>query len=474
MSIEEKQNNEEFKVISMDPEVIKGDANKLKLLITSYAAIMEVQDAYMQEEIEAKKEAKRAEAQIASGNLTEAEVKSANEELATLTDQIRGLKEVYNKFSKSRTRFMDLAKKALRLPSANFEQLAEKGYTTISDEKIELSSLESSYETAQKTLTDEENVDVFSNINNEDIKKEIERVINEDVVTDDKTGEEKAYKDYIPNEVDSDKFDEVATKLATDAKKNIDIVKVGRKIFNDALTPADAAKSNDKITAEEAQTDHEDEQEYDEEVDTQTNIIPITVSFGDEDAATYEGNWAESDITKDDQEQEASNRHYTTLRQTGQNTEKTVDFNGDTAFQQFLASRQEGLNEKSNAISSLRTKVDTLAQTAKAKKAILEEEAEKSENAEADMALIEQKLEELKRLDEEEKRLSAQESELNEKQQKLNDEISEYDKQIGIIQQQNAAKLERYKAIQEEINKYIKGKTPDDDGQYGGAGGRRK
>ena len=154
MSIEEKQNNEEFKVISMDPEVIKGDANKLKLLITSYAAIMEVQDAYMQEEIEAKKEAKRAEAQIASGNLTEAEVKSANEELATLTDQIRGLKEVYNKFSKSRTRFMDLAKKALRLPSANFEQLAEKGYTTISDEKIELSSLESSYETAQKTLTD--------------------------------------------------------------------------------------------------------------------------------------------------------------------------------------------------------------------------------------------------------------------------------------------------------------------------------
>lgn len=474
MSIEEKQNNEEFKVISMDPEVIKGDANKLKLLITSYAAIMEVQDAYMQEEIEAKKEAKRAEAQIASGNLTEAEVKSANEELATLTDQIRGLKEVYNKFSKSRTRFMDLAKKALRLPSANFEQLAEKGYTTISDEKIELSSLESSYETAQKTLTDEENVDVFSNINNEDIKKEIERVINEDVVTDDKTGEEKAYKDYIPNEVDSDKFDEVATKLATDAKKNIDIVKVGRKIFNDALTPADAAKSNDKITAEEAQTDHEDEQEYDEEVDTQTNIIPITVSFGDEDAATYEGNWAESDMTKDDQEQEASNRHYTTLRQTGQNTEKTVDFNGDTAFQQFLASRQEGLNEKSSAISSLRTEVDTLEQTAKDKKERLAEATRKSEQDAADMEIMAKQLEELKRLDEEENKLSSEETKLNDRKSELNSEISGYDEQIDVIEKQNAANLEKYKAMQEEINKYIKGKTPDDDGQYGGAGGRRK
>ena len=157
MSVKEKQDNEEFKVISMDQEVIKGDANKLKLLITSYAAIMEVQDAYMQEEIKTKeKEAERIEAQIASGNLTEAGVENKKEELAALTDQIRSLKEVYDKFSESRTRFMDLAKKALRLPSANFEQLAAKGYTMISGEKIELSSLASSYETAQKTLTDEE------------------------------------------------------------------------------------------------------------------------------------------------------------------------------------------------------------------------------------------------------------------------------------------------------------------------------
>lgn len=300
MNIKEKQDNEEFKVISMDPEVIKGDANKLKLLITSYAAIMEVQDAYMQEEIKTKeKEAERIETQIASGKLTEAEAKSANEELAALADRIETLSEVYAEFSESRTRFMDLAKKALRLPSENFEQLAEKGCTTIFGEKIELSSLESSYETAQKTLTDEENVDVFSNINNEDIKKEIERVINEDVVTDDKTGEEKAYKDYIPNEVDADKFDEVATKLATDAKKNIDIVKAGRILFNDALTAADAAKSNDKITAEEAQTGHEDGKEYDEEIDNQTKIIPIDIPFGDEAAVTYEGTWVKHEGTED-------------------------------------------------------------------------------------------------------------------------------------------------------------------------------
>ena len=55
----------------------------------------------------------------------------------------------------------------------------------------------------------------------------------------------------------------------------------------------------------------------------------------------------------------------------------------------------------------------------------------------------------------------------------LNIEINGYDEKIDEIEKQNAANLEKYRAMQEEINKYIKGKTPDDDGQYGGAGGRR-
>ena len=178
-------------------------------------------------------------------------------------------------------------------------------------------------------------------------------------------------------------------------------------------------------------------------------------------------------MTKDNQEQEASNRHYTTLRQTDQNNKKTVDFNGDTAFQQFLASRQEGLNEKSSAISSLRTEVDTLEQTAKDKKERLAEATRKSEQDAADMEIMAKQLEELKRLDEEENKLSSEETTLNDRKSELNSEISGYDEQIDVIEKQNAANLEKYKAMQEEINKYIKGKTPDD-GQYGGAGGRRK
>ena len=457
MSVKEKQDNEEFKVISMDPEVIKGDANKLKLLITSYAAIMEVQDAYMQEEIEAKEEeAKRVEAQIASGKLTESGVESKKEELAALTDQIKGLKEVYEKFSESRTRFMDLAKKALRLPSENFKQLAEKGYTQISDEKIELSSLASSYETAQKTLTDEENVDVFSNINNEDIKKEIERVINEEVYTDDKTGKEKPVKDYNINEVDADKFDEVATKLATDAKKNIDIVKVGRKIFNDALTTADAAKSNDKITAEEAQTDHEDEQGYDEEVDAQANIIPITVSFGDEDAATYEGIWAADSINFDD--------------------DKSIE-----SFIEDLKKKNESLKahgeELSSQISSV--KEEQIKAAEKQEQAIKDRDDAKkrSDNARRQIELFNSykpQMDELRRANEEQAKINSdKEAEL----QKENETLATINSEITAIETETAAYDEEASQSLEELIRlraeFAGTKYPgDDDGQYGGAGGR--
>lgn len=441
MSVKEKQDNEEFKVISMDPEVIKGDANKLKLLITSYAAIMEVQDAYMQEEIEAKEDkAKEVEAQIASGKLTESGVESKKEELAALTDQIKGLKEVYEKFSESRTRFMDLAKKALRLPSENFKQLAEKGYTQISDEKIELSSLASSYETAQKTLTDEENVDVFSNINNEDIKKEIERVINEEVYTDDKTGEEKPVKDYNINEVDADSFDKNTSELANFVKSNIDdknnkeLNEAGSEIFEEALK---VAKAND---------------------DTQTNIIPITVSFGDEDAATYEGNWAEDSINFDD--------------------DKSIE-----SFIEDLKKKNEILKahgeELSSQISSV--KEEQIKAAKKQEQAIKNRNAakERSDNARRQIELFNSykpQMVELRSANEEQAKINSdKEAELqkeNETLATINSEITAIETETAAYDEEASQSLEEMIRLRAEFagTKYL----GDDDGQYGGAGGRRK
>lgn len=259
MSRKENLDNEEFRIVSMDQEVIKGDANKLKLLITSYAAIMEVQDAYMQEEIKAKEDKTiKLETQIKNDNITDDGVK----EYASLVKQIRGLKEVYNKFSESRTRFMDLAKKALRLPNENFKQLADKGYTKISGETIDLSSLASSYEKTQKTLANDENVDVFSNIDNETIREEIERTINEYSQLNAEGDKKNTVKDYIVNnKTDKEKVDEFAEEVSLMAdyvKDNIekgqeeDLQEAARIIFEDSIDGKE--KDNEDQTKKKSDT----------------------------------------------------------------------------------------------------------------------------------------------------------------------------------------------------------------------------
>ena len=55
----EKLHNEEFDVKQVDGNVLSGDSNKIKLKITSYAVIMEVQEAFMKEEIAAKEQEKK-------------------------------------------------------------------------------------------------------------------------------------------------------------------------------------------------------------------------------------------------------------------------------------------------------------------------------------------------------------------------------------------------------------------------------
>ena len=45
---EKKLDNEEFKIVGEEGNVITGDSNKIKLKITSFAAIMVVQEDYIQ------------------------------------------------------------------------------------------------------------------------------------------------------------------------------------------------------------------------------------------------------------------------------------------------------------------------------------------------------------------------------------------------------------------------------------------
>ena len=70
----EKLHNDEFDVKRTDGNVLSGDSNKIKLKITSYAVMMEVQEAYMKEERAAKeKEKKDLEQQLENEDLSRKE-----------------------------------------------------------------------------------------------------------------------------------------------------------------------------------------------------------------------------------------------------------------------------------------------------------------------------------------------------------------------------------------------------------------
>lgn len=252
----EKLDNEVFKIERIDGEIIAGDANKLKLLITSYATIMEVQDAYINEEIASKEEEKNnIESQIENGNLNKEEVATAKANVLELTDEINSLHEAYEKFSESRTRFMELARKALKLPDENFKQLAGEGWFKIDDEKIELSDFNIPYTKAQVSLINDEGEDVFSNVDTDAIKQEVERTMNEETVdfVDDKANiiDTENLKDYVVNNITGDNFDEEIHDLAKEVKASLDDEKENKFTSDDVddiFSKAEAIATNNQGT----------------------------------------------------------------------------------------------------------------------------------------------------------------------------------------------------------------------------------
>ena len=418
---------------SNDP--IKGNYNKIKLKILTRAVMLEVQEAYMKEEMEQVKDSLK-EAKKSQEKTTGKEKREARNKILVLKTELNDLKVVYDEYIRSHKRFTDIAKKALSLPDENYEEmkvsikeLEDEGLNWINvdetSKKVELNTenivndITSPYKDAHTTLEKAQEEGIFSSIDSAAIKEEIDKFMNSKV---DSEGEKKSLADVATKKLTSDNFENLTKEISD----NVNQVKMDdvNSLLNSSgtLNNSEKEETNDKENPTNSDETKED------------TIVKINDILG-----IQEGEWITHKKT---------------------DTTDSIPFDGDTSFKQFLTSRQEEIDRKSIEVNELESNVGELEKTADDKKAILEEETNKSKNAEADMALIEQQLEELKRLDEEEKRLSAQESELNEKQQKLNDEISEYDEKIGMIQQQNAAKLERYKAMQEEIKKYL-GKYSD-------------
>lgn len=406
---EKKLDNEEFRVVGLDNlEVIKGDANKLKLLITSYATIMEVQDAYIQKELDEKKNKQQElEEKVASGNLERNELKDAKKDLSLLKQEVRSLEDAYREFSEARQRFLALAKKALKLPKENFEQLAKDGWIEIEDidkkkEVIDLQELSKAQEDAQNAITDEKDNDIFSSVDSNLIKEEVEKMMNRDITSS------KNYGDTVARNIDADNFDETVSEIAEDIKNEVDERKANEVTPNhmkDLFTKQEEIKQ-EKPTSE---------PEQDEKANTPDSP---TIAFNIPSIAGETGEW-------------------TPVQPPATNENKSFEgFDSDTSIADYISKLEEETQEiKASREKTKDEKEQALQETTEAEKARDKAKA-KSEKTRNDVEEFKKYMPRIKEAQEakrkEEEALKTEMAELasiNLKKTALETEIAEYDEE---------------------------------------------
>ena len=429
----EKLDNEEFRVVGLDNlEVIKGDANKLKLLITSYATIMEVQDAYIQKDLDEKKNKQQElEEKVASGNLEKNELKAAKKDLSLLKQEVRSLEDAYREFSEARQRFLALAKKALKLPKENFEQLAQDGWIKIEDENkkqevIDLQRLAEAQENVQSALIDEKDNDIFSSVDSNLIKEEVEKMMNRDITSS------KNYGDTVARNIDADNFDETVSEIAEDIKNEVDERKANE------VTP-DLMK--DLFIKQEKPTS---EHEQDEKSDTPDSP---TIDFNIPSIAGETGEW-------------------TPVQPPATNENKSFEgFDGDTSIENFikdledrnerLKSHGEELNSKISNVKEEQTKAAEKQEQAKRER---EEAKKRKDEVKRQIELFNSykpKMDELRKANEEQEKLnSAKEAELkkeNETLATINSETTAIETETAAYDEEASQSLEELRRLRAEF-----------------------
>lgn len=396
--MKEKLDNDVFKITEIDENVLAGDANKLKLLITSYAVIMDVQAAYIEEEI-SKKSKKQSELEVELEQGTSDNIEKTKEEINELEKEITILARAAFDFNLSHERFMSLAMKALSLPDKNFKKLAENGYASSKGGTVYLSDLQQAVKESQDSLVDvkkkkgtdgkkvEEKTNIFSSIDTDAIKQGLEKALNEEVAD----SKYFTYGDYVADKITNENFEEAVSELAEGLKNDLDDTK--------KVDKSDKS-SNTEPTQDSAETDsHEtdiDETDFDSllkatdekedsiahEVDNEEDIFSKADSVG---AATPEPNTGSIFDTTDPSAPETRPEE-TPEKPLESNTEQPIfnggdddfDFSDDPELQELEAQYQEAksqyesyqaeLRQKDEQVTKLATTRDEKAQTAQEKK----------------------------------------------------------------------------------------------------------
>ena len=248
--MDEKLNNEDFVVKRVDGNVLNGDSNKIKLKMVSFATVMEVQEEFIERELNSMKT-----------EMEEAKNAGDDKRVDKIFADYYGMITIRNDFLESKKRFMSIAKKALKLPERNLEELASKCVTEYKGEKISMEDINSAANETDKYAN------AFANIDSETIKREVENVINsqgdyiaENVNADNFEGTVKLASDEVIKNID-EKQSEKATSNDVDATKPEEDTKITKDDLANIFANPDLVKTDDGMIDDQPDSSEEKEEE---------------------------------------------------------------------------------------------------------------------------------------------------------------------------------------------------------------------
>lgn len=443
--MDNRQNNQDFTLVSAPGQSLSGNANKIKLKMVSYDAILEVQAAFMEEEVLKKHEELSKNIEEVKSVGTREDIKDALIRSAKLSKELTDMQVALEELEDYNAKFMDMAKKALKLPNANLEELVATGKTTLDgkvvtkediSKDIDISSvvnLDNAVEKGESVLKTPDNKSIFSDIDSDEIRRQVEEVIN----SDEKVKDGLTFTDYVDQKVNDDKtFDTAVSFLAGESKDELD-----DKIANPEFE-ADDLKN---------MFDEEPEKTVVKEQPTQeVKVEPIDIF--ESASATF----VEPDEEKED----------------NLSTSDSTSFDDDKSMEEFIASLNAAKDESKVRLQDSKNRNAELNNTKRG----LDEEIGKAdtslEEAKRRKSLAEKRKKYFGAIMPEIKELNSQTEEQNKANALVEREIAERQERLDSTNSQIANYNNEAEALEREVEEMIKAMKNSNDsyGEIGGSG----
>ena len=497
--MDEKLNNEDFVVERVDgTATLETDANKIKLKMVSFAAVMDVKAEFMLRE-----KHKMFNNVVSQHNADskpfyeQIKVAKQDEDYNNVTE------DIYN-FGRAKKRFTQVAKKALKLPEENREELASKGVTEYNGEKVSMEDINSAANETDKYAN------AFANIDSEAIKKEVENVINsqgdyiaENVNADNFEGTVKIASDEVIKNID-EKQSEKATSNDADATKTEEDTKITKDDLANIFANPDLVKTDDGMVDNQPDSSKEKEEPVEkEETSMFSNAEPAVEGTVEETKVEEKGiadntysmstennplftqqdafmPYNDSDIFKNATFAPAIGMNDEPVKEeevktTDENTSKVedssaIDFGNDKSMQELLESLQKSnqelesrSQELTSSISSAKSQVDVATKAKTEAERERDAAKEKAEEAKRQVKLFKSympKIQDERRLQAERKKtIQGQEEEL----QKTKDELASINNATDVYKKDTDRYNEDYANYLEELRKLRSSLTGDSD-----------